>query len=185
MRRWPAFLVLLTLCAGRGFAQKSELKKAYTDITNAIHSSLLTHRGADEIQGFFSFNRLNTKQPDGSTAANTVFQAEPAFSHFFFNGVSLGCMASYFRQTTDGRTFQQTAAGPVVKAYIGKKRIRPFLITDYLVLSGDDLDGGVWDFGAGLLFHVSGNMGIAVQGKYGLIFPKDDSVDRPDRLFIR
>ena len=135
-------------------AQDDDLKKVYTDVTTAINSALLTKSGSMEISGSVSFNYFNTSYNSGETLNQSIFQAEPQFSYFLFDNISLGIDLSYiyqkseFERSDETTTLKQTALGPFAKMYFGDEKFRPFILADYLFLSGDDFKGGEADFGA-------------------------------------
>jgi len=74
--------------------------------------------------------------------------------------------------------------GPVIKYYIGEKRWRPYLFANYLVMTGDVLDGGETDLGVGILYHVTGNFAINLQLKYGFISADEQNYKGLNRLFV-
>lgn len=172
------------------FAQEKELKEIYTDVTTAINSALLTRSGSKEISGFLSYNYFSTKFTYDEKMTQQIILIEPVFSYFFVDNISLGIDLSYLNQKTDYEssdgpiTLEQTFIGPIAKMYFGEARVRPFILADYLFLVGDNYDGGVLDFGAGIFYHVTGNFGFSLFGKYGIIWSSKDNIDRQNRIFI-
>jgi hypothetical protein len=68
--------------------------------------------------------------------------------------------------------------------YFGEEKFRPFILADYLFLVGDDYDGGVFDIGGGVFYHVTGNFGLSFFGKYGFMNSSEDAIDSQNRVFI-
>jgi len=171
-------------------AQEEDLKEIYTDVTTAINSALLTQSGSMEISGALSYNSFTTNFTDDEKMTQRIFLMEPVFSYFIVDNISLGLDLSYLNQKTeyessdDSRTTEQTFIGPIVKLFFGEDRFRPFILADYLFLAGDNYEGGVLDMGAGLLYHVTGNFGISLFGKYGFMSSTNDTIDSQSRVFI-
>jgi hypothetical protein len=183
---WIVIVLVATLCS-QLLAQETDLKKIYTDVTTRINSALLTRKGAYELNGFIYYNRLTTRYKQNLVIPEDkieTFQVEAGGAHFFMNNLSLGILLSYLNQKQNNLRTDQTMAGPMIKKYFGDKEWRPYLFSDYLFLSGDNLDGGEWDMGAGLLYHVTGNFGIIVQVKYGILFANEESIKSQNRLFV-
>ncbi|KPL17931.1 MAG: hypothetical protein AMJ92_10270, partial [candidate division Zixibacteria bacterium SM23_81] len=51
-------------------------------------------------------------------------------------------------------------------------------------LVGDNYDGGVMDLGAGIFYHMTGNFGFSLFGKYGIIWSSTDNIDSQNRILI-
>jgi hypothetical protein len=170
------------------FAQETDLKKIYTEITTTINSSLLTRRGAYEISGFIFYDRMKTVYEDSynynDESITETFRAEPGVGYFFIDNLSAGLLFSYLNQKQDQERTEQTLAGPIVKMYFGDKEWRPYLFTDYLFWTGDIMDGGEWDLGIGLLYHVSGNFGVTAQVKYGILFSDEKYIQEMNRIYV-
>jgi len=171
-------------------AQEQDLKEIYTDVTTAINSALLTKKGSAELSGFFSYNYLKTEYEYSERLTEQIIQVEPGFSYFYFDNISFGFMLSYYYQKTENESYDfsmsndQISIGPLIKYYFGEDRFRPFILTDYLFLTGDDFDGGELDIGGGILYHVTGNFGLSLQIKYGIIWRGNDNFDSQNRIFI-
>ncbi len=184
------FIIISVLLPNFIFAQEKDLKEIYADVTTAINSTLLTKTNSIEMSGFLSYNYLSTEYSYDEKRTQQIFQVEPVFSYFFIDNVSLGIDLSYLYQKTDyqssneSTTLEQTFVGPIAKMYFGEKRIRPFILADYLFMVGDNYDGGELDFGAGVFYQVAGNFGINVFTKYGIIWSSQDNVDNQSRIFI-
>jgi hypothetical protein len=84
----------------------------------------------------------------------------------------------------DPATIEQTFIGPIGKYYFGEGELRPFVFADYLFLTGDDFDGGEFGFGAGIMYHITGNTGLNLQFKYGHIWSNKDNIDSQSGVFI-
>lgn len=172
------------------FAQENDLKRIYTDFTTAINSALLTKSGSIEVSGFISYQSFTTNFSSDEKVTQRIFLLEPVFLYFIIDNLSLGLDISYLNEKTDYQssdgvtTIEQTFAGPMAKMYFAKDRFRPFIIADYLFLAGDSYDGGVLDIGAGVFYHLTGNFGISVFGKYGIMFSTKDTIDSQNRVFI-
>jgi hypothetical protein len=172
------------------YAQDKDVKEIYTDFTTAINSALLTKKGANEISGFLSYNYLKTEYDYNDSRTEQIMQFEPGFSYFYFDNISFGLILSYLYQKTDyessndSRSMDQIFIGPMAKVYFSKEKFRPFLLTDYLFLTGDNFEGGEFDIGAGVLYHVTGNFGINLQVKYGFIWSDKNHIDNQNRIFI-
>ena len=184
------FIIISVLLPNFIFAQEKDLKEIYADVTTAINSTLLTKTNSIEMSGFLSYNYLSTEYSYDEKRTQQIFQVEPVFSYFFIDNVSLGIDLSYLYQKTDyqssneSTTLEQTFVGPIAKMYFGEKRIRPFILADYLFMVGDNYDGGELDFGAGVFYQVAGNFGVNVFTKYGIIWSSQDNVDNQSRIFI-
>jgi hypothetical protein len=171
-------------------AQEQDLKEIYTDVTRAINSVLLTKSGSKELSGFLSYNYYNTKFTYDDEWSQQIVLFEPVFSYFFVDNISIGLDLSYLHQKTDYKssegstTIEQTFVGPIAKMYFGEDRLRPFILADYLFMVGDNFDGGVLDFGAGVFFHATGNFGFSLFGKYGMMWSSRDAIDRQKRILI-
>ena len=172
------------------FAQEKDLKGIYTDVTTAINSALLTKSGSIEISGSLSYNSFTTNFTDDEKITQRTFLMEPVFLYFFADNISLGFDMSYINQKTDyklsdeSRTIEQTFVGPIAKMYFCEDRFRPFILVDYLFMTGDNYDGSVLDIGAGVFYHITGNFGFSLSCKYGFMFSADDNIDRQKRLLI-
>ena len=184
------FIIIFVLFPNFIFAQEKDLKEIYADVTTAINSTLLTKTNSIEVSGFLTYNYLNTKYSYDEKRTQQIFQVEPVFAYFFIDNVSLGINLSYLYQKTDYQSsnestiLEQTFVGPIAKMYFGEKRIRPFMLADYLFMVGDNYDGGELDFGAGVFYQVAGNFGVNVFTKYGIIWSNQDNVDNQSRIFI-
>jgi len=172
------------------FAQEKNLKGVYTDITTAINSALLTKSGSKEISGSFSYNYFSTRYINNVEMTQQILLIEPAFLYFIVDNISLGLDLSYLNQKTNdessegSKRVEQTFIGPVAKMYFAEEKLRPFILADYLFLVGDNYDGGVLDIGVGIFYHVTGNFGFSLFGKYGIIWSRKDDIDKQNRLFI-
>lgn len=184
------FIIIFVLFPNFIFAQEKDLKEIYADVTTAINSTLLTKTNSIEVSGFLTYNYFNTKYSYDEKRTQQIFQVEPVFAYFFIDNVSLGINLSYLYQKTDYQSsnestiLEQTFVGPIAKMYFGEKRIRPFMLADYLFMVGDNYDGGELDFGAGVFYQVAGNFGVNVFTKYGIIWSNQDNVDNQSRIFI-
>ena len=168
-------------------AQETDLKKIYTDITTTINSALLTRKGAFELSGNIFYDRLETEyrlNNDKQEFTNETFQFDAGLAHFLVNNLSLGVLISYLNQKQYTERIEHTMVGPVIKYYIGEKRWRPYLFADYLFMTGDVMDGGETDIGAGLLYHVTGNFAISLQFKYGILSADEETFKGLNRIFI-
>lgn len=182
------FACFLTLSATSLFAQEENLKDIYKNVTTAINTSLITRSGSVEISGFLSYNKYDTQYNDNEKITQQVLLIEPAIAYFIINNLSFGLDLSYLNQKTKSsgltQSVKQTSIGPLAKYYIGKKRLRPFIQADYLFLTGDNYEGGELDFGAGILYHVTGNIGLSLFGKYGIISSAKENIDSQNRIFV-
>ena len=68
--------------------------------------------------------------------------------------------------------------------YFGDERTRPFIMADYLVLTGDYYDGGEVDLGGGVMYHLDGNIGLNLFAKYGIIWYDSNTLDNKSRIFL-
>jgi len=181
------FIFTLLIAMSSAWAQEKDLKDLYTNFTTSINSILLTQEGSMEMSGFLSYNYLNSEFENGSERTQSIIQLEPQFSYFVADNISAGVQLSYSRNQTELQggdvTFEQTLAGPLLKMYFGEKEIRPFIFTDFLFLSGDS-DGSEADFGAGIFYHVSGNFGLNLFGKYGILWQNNNMIESQQRIFI-
>jgi hypothetical protein len=172
------------------FAQEKDVKELYTDVTTAINSVLLTQSGSKEISGFLSYHSFTTTFTYDEEIMRQMFLIEPVFLYFFVDDISIGLDVSYlneqtdYRSTGDSRINEQTFAGPIAKMYFGEERIRPFIVADYLFLVGDTYSGGVFDIGAGVFYHITGNFGCSLLGKYGFMSSTKNVIDSQKRIFI-
>jgi hypothetical protein len=190
MKKTKIVTCILCLSCIHLSAQGDNLKDVYTKVTTAINSSLLTRSGSIELSGAFSYNRFQTSFSDDEKMRQQIFLLEPVVSYFFINRLSLGLDFSYLNQKTDAgssensQTIEQSFIGPLIKWYCCDKRIRPFISADYLFMIGDNYEGGVFDLGAGLFYHVRGNFGFSLSAKYGFISSSDSAIDSQSRMFI-
>jgi hypothetical protein len=190
MKTTSLLLSILLFSSINLFAQEDDLKEIYTDVTTAINSVLLTKSGSIEISGFISYNSFTTNYTYDEKMTQQIFLIEPVFSYFFVDHISLGLDLSYLNQkidygsSADSRFIEQTFIGPTAKMYFGEDRFRPFILADYLFLVGDNYDGGVLDIGAGVFYHVTGNFGFSLIGKYGFMSSTNDNIDSQRRMFI-
>ncbi len=180
-------LLLLPL---RVRAQEKGLKRVYTTITNAINTAILTRRGSNEIGGSIFYNSWKTEYDTGEKTTEHIFDAELGLSRFIANNLSLGILLSYLDQNNtvdglqNGTSFKQTMVGPSLKTYFGNERTRPFVFAQYLFLKGDQFDGGELGLGLGALYHLAGNVGIAAQVKYGILFHGKSTIERQSRILL-
>ncbi len=186
------FLVSVLILATSSFlsAQESDIKKIYTDITTKINSALLTQKSSIEVSGFISYNYYKTKFDYGETRTQHLVQIEPIISYFIIDDLSFGLDFSYQYNKTENEvgndpgTIEQTFIGPIGKYYFGKEDFRPFVFADYLFLTGDYFDGGELGFGAGIMYHVAGNLGINLQLKYGQIWSTKNDIESQNTIFV-
>ena len=171
-------------------AQENDIKKIYTDITTKINSALLTQKSSFEVSGFISYNYYKTKFDYGETRTQHLVQIEPIIMYFFIDDLSFGLNFSYQYNKTenevgnDPSTIEQTFIGPIGKYYFGEGDFRPFVFADYLFLTGDNFDGGELGIGAGIMYHVAGNIGINLQLKYGQIWSTKNDIDSQNAIFV-
>ena len=190
MKTMRILICILLFSSSQLFAQDKDLKEIYTDVTRAINSALLTKSGSMELSGSASFNYYNTRYSTDEKLTQQTLQLEPVFLYFIFDNVSLGLDLTYFNQKTDDETsegskhIEQTFAGPIAKMYFTDDRLRPFILADYLFLVGDNYKGRELELGAGLFYHVAGNFGFSLFGKYGIIWSGKDDIDNQKRVFI-
>jgi len=190
MKSAKILILMLLLTATQTFAQDKDLKGIYKDVTTAINSALLTRSGAMELSGNASFNYYSTKYTSGAKMSQYIIRVEPAFLYFMFDNIAIGVDLSYsqdktaYEESNHSQIIEQTFIGPVAKMYFGDERYRPFIQADYLFLTGDYFDGGTAELGAGLFYHVTGNFGFSLMGKYGYIFSDNPNIDRQTRVFI-
>jgi len=190
MKLSKRMLILVIFFLTNLTAQDKELKDVYTEVTTAINTALLTKSGAMELSGFVSYNYFNTDYTSGEKLTQSTLQAEPSFSYFILDNMSLGITAAYHYEKMEydigGNTVsdEQTFVGPIAKMYFGDEQYRPFVFADYLFLTGDNFEGGELDLGAGLFYHATGNFGFSLFGKYGIIWPSKDEIDQQNRIFI-
>jgi hypothetical protein len=198
-------LLILFLSSLNLSAQDTDLKKLYTDFTTAINSALLTKQGSIELSGLLTYNYMKTEYENAaegqqgiSHSTQNITQIEPQLSYFVIDDISLGLVLDYSHYKTEyelsgiipgiystsGKvSYEQTFIGPVAKMYFGEEKLRPFIFADYLVMFGDS-HGGEMDLGAGIFYHISGNFGINFFGKYGMIWPDENSIESQQRIFI-
>jgi hypothetical protein len=190
MKTWSIFLWVILFSSTSLFAQENDIKRIYTNFTTAINSALLTKSGSKEVSGFLSYSSFTTNFKYDEKMTQRIFLIEPVFLYFIVDNISFGLDLSYLNQKTDYKSsdgsgiIEQTFVGPVAKMYFGEDRFRPFIMADYLFLVGDNYDGGVLDMGAGIFYHVTGNFGISLFGKYGFMFSSNDNIDSQNRVFI-
>lgn len=190
MRQILIILILILAEFSSLFAQDTDLKKIYTDITTEINSALLTKKSSIEVSGVISYNYYKTKFDDGDTREHHLVQIEPVISYFFINDLSFGLNLSYQYEKSEidagnnSGTIEQTFIGPIGKYYFGEGEFRPFIFADYLFLTGDNFDGGELGFGAGLMYHITGSTGLNLQIKYGHIWSNKDNVDSQNAIFV-
>jgi hypothetical protein len=171
------------------FAQEETLKGIYKDVTKAINTALLTQKGVLEISGFASYNYEKTEYTYGAQATDNFLHVEPGISYFVADNIALGLNLAYTYQKykfTSSKTMStsQIYVGPLAKMYFGKDRFRPFIMADYLFLTGDQFDGGEADLGGGLLYHLDGNIGLNLFIKYGIIWYDSETLDNKNRIFV-
>lgn len=190
MKNVPFILISVLLIHAVLYAQETDLKEIYTDVTTAINSALLTKTGSIEVSGVLSYNSFSTRYTYDEKMTQQLLQIEPVFLYFFADNISLGLDISYVHQKTtyspseSSKSSEQTFVGPIAKMYFGEDRLRPFILADYLFLVGDTYDGGVLDIGGGIFYHVTGNFGFNLTGKYGFMSSTLDNIDSQSRLFI-
>ena len=190
-------IYVLMIAMSSAWAQEKDLKELYTNFTTSINSLLLTQKGSMEMSGFISYNYLKSEFEDGQERTQSITQIEPQFSYFFMDNISVGMVLSYTQNKTEYESqiipglftqpgtvkLEQTLVGPIVKMYFGEEELRPFIFTDFLFLSGDS-DGSEADFGAGVFYHVSGNFGLNLFAKYGILWQNDDLIKNQQRIFV-
>lgn len=190
MKTMKIIIGLVLFSVANGFSQDGNLKNIYTKVTTAINSVLLTRSGSMEVSGLVSYNYFNTQYKNNTKMTQQMIQAEPQFSYFVIDDLALGIGASYQNQKTEydpntgSVTTEQTFIGPLAKMYFGEKEFRPFVQADYLVLTGDYYKGGELDLGAGLFYHATGNFGLSLFAKYGIIWSSKDNIDSQNRIFV-
>ena len=179
-------MLALLLLPSQVRTQEKDLKRVYTTITNAINTAILTRRGSNEIGGSIFYHSCKTEYDTGEKATEQILNAELGLARFIANNLSLGILFSHLDQsnTIDGSSVKQTGFGPSLKFYFGNERTRPFVFAQYLFLKGDRFDGGELGFGLGALYHLAGNVGIAAQMKYGIVFPGTSTVERQRRILL-
>lgn len=53
-----------------------------------------------------------------------------------------------------------------------------------MLLAGDAYKGNAIEVGAGIFYHVTGNVGLNLLGKYGVISSDNHIIDNQNRLYI-
>lgn len=53
-----------------------------------------------------------------------------------------------------------------------------------MFLTGNEYEGNAIDAGAGLFYHVAGNVGLNLYVKYGFMSSDDNQIDNQSRMFI-
>ena len=194
MNKLKIAILVLALSSTNLFAQEKNLKDIYTKFTTAVNSALLTQTGSIEISGFMSYNYLKTKFVGELESSQSIILLEPQISYFILDNISLGMALSHSYSKTNYKGIlvgiypteiitKQTFVGPIAKMYIGEEEFRPFVFADYLFMTGDQ-DGGEVDFGAGIFYHLTGNFGINLVGKYGIISTDQSGIDSQNRFFV-
>jgi hypothetical protein len=116
-----------------------------------------------------------------------LFKRMIAWGHpggdYWFKGKGLSGETEYAR-AGQSASMAQTFIGPVGKYYFGEKQIRPFVFSELLFLTGDRFEGQELALGAGMMYHVSGNIGLNVMVKYGHILADSDLIDTQRRIFF-
>jgi len=195
MKHLYVILAVLFLSSHTLFAQDKDLKDLYTDFTTAINSALLTKKGSVELSGFLSYNSVKTVYQENQQTTESITQLEPQLSYIFIDNLSAGLIFSYTHIKSEYKNWilpaiytfpepaEQTMAGPILKMYFTEEKLRPFVFADYLLMFGDS-DGGEMDLGAGVFYHVSGNFGLNLFAKYGILWPDEKTIDSQQRIFI-
>jgi len=195
MKRLSILIVLLAGVCSQILAQETDLKKVYTDVTTQINSSLLTRKGAFELSGSAFYDRLkNTYHFHGTGESEVLYEtylADLGVSYFFINNLAVGLAFSYLNQKTNFNDYyhyniSESNLGPLVKYYFGEKRWRPYLFANYFFEFGNVGEHkGEFDLGAGILYHLTGNIGLTLQVKYGMFVSKDDIGGvKQNRIFL-
>ena len=190
MRKIYWFSILFITLHSLLLAQENDLKKIYTNLTTEINSALLTQKSSMEISGFISYNHYRSKFDNGEIQKQHLLHIEPVISYFVIDNLSAGLNISYQYNKIETDTepesvkIEQTFVGPIGKYYFGEGQYRPFVFVDYLFLTGDNFKGGEIGFGAGLMYHIAGNIGLNIQAKYGQIWPQNDNIDSQNTIFI-
>lgn len=180
--------LFLLLMAGISAAQDKNLQDIYTEITTKINAALLTRQSAWEVSGYSSFNYTKTGYKAGETVRQYTLHIEPMLAYFIVDDLALGMNLLYAYDKTerdsdnDAAVLQQTFLGPIVKYYFGDDNVRPFLLTDYLFCMRDQFDGGELGAGAGILYHISGNLGLNLHAKYSFIWADDKRIESQSRI---
>ncbi len=169
-------------------AQDKNLQDIYSEITTKINSALLTRQSAWEVSGFSSFNYCKTGYKEGETLRQFTLHIEPVLAYFIVDDLALGMNLLYAYDKTerdsgnDAAALQQTFIGPIAKYYFGDDNVRPFLLSDYLFGMGDQFEGRELGAGAGIMFHISGNLGLNLQAKYSFIWSDDKTIDHQSKI---
>jgi len=173
-------------------AQENTIRKAITDIQQAINAELLTGKGSMAVSGSIFYRESTDVYGQDERMTERSFQATPSFSYFIVDNISLGIAVSYsYNRITrkpapadEKNSFVQSGFGPAVTKYFGKKRVRPFVNVDYIVLGGDRAKGSQLTMGLGCIYHISNSAGIGPHVTYGIVFPDDRSIKRSRNLYI-
>jgi len=189
MRRSSCVLAVVLAVRSFSFAQENSLKDIYTDITTKINSALLTRRSSIEMSGFVSYHYDRTIFEHGAAVEQHLLQVEPMLSYFLIHDLSLGVDYSYHytknvqEPGNSSVITQQSFLGPMIQYYFCDRRWRPFLFTHVLFQSGDAYDGGELGVGGGILFHVSGNIGLKLRIKYGHVWSSRNEIEKQNTVF--
>jgi hypothetical protein len=190
MRKMLLISMIILATHSYSSAQEKDIKKIYTDITTKINSALLTQKSSIEMSGFISYSYYKTRFDYGDKREQHLVQIEPIISYFFSENLSFGLNFSYRYEKTENEVgndpgaIEQLFIGPIGKYYFAEGAFRPFLFTDYLFLTGDNFDGGELGFGAGIMYHMVGNVGLNLQIKYGQIWSNKNNIDSQNTIFI-
>jgi hypothetical protein len=190
MTRYVLLLCMLCGLFQDSFAQKTDLKGLYTDITTAINSALLTRKGSVELRGSMFYDRVKTTYKGGPDFVDEEIQLKPALYYMIFDNIGLGGMFSYTRNTSNingisyKQSFSQTAIGPSLKKYFCKDKWRPFASAGYLVHVGDNWEGGEFDLGLGLMYHLQSTTALSLEINYGFIRPSEKAIDNRSRILV-
>jgi hypothetical protein len=190
MTKYFAVFFLLCVLFQNTFAQKTDLKGIYTDITTAINSALLTRKGSLEIRGSMFYDRVQTTYKGGPNFVDEEIQLKPALYYMIFDHIGLGGMFSYTKNSSqvdgdsDKAVVAQTAIGPSLKKYFCKDKWRPFASAGYLVHVGDNWEGGEFDLGLGMMYHLQSTTAMSLEINYGFIRPSEKTIENRSRILI-
>ncbi len=183
-----SLLIFITMT--NSYSQEKDLKDIYTTVTNKINTALLTKKGALGFSGSIYYNYLKTTYNYGEETINKTIQTKPEFQYFVFNNVSFGIILSYSNETTEYKSSgdkyerEKNYIGPQINKYFTQKRLRPYIFTNYLFLTGDLLASSEINFGFGILYHLSGNIGLNTMINYGIDNSENKSIKRQNRIFV-
>ena len=106
--------------------------------SNNVNAESPIDKGVYSLSGSISFSQLKI---DGEEEEINTFTLYPELVYFVFPNFAIGSSILYSRSTWGDLTSTAYGIGPIARYYLGKEKIYPFILLEYLFIKSE-MEGG-------------------------------------------